>query len=387
MIHVAIVKDHQSHVDDRQDLIEISPPPPHSKEAELVWLFWSTFIFFYFPFSYPNLILLKPILFFLFQSESGIAMPDVDEQRVVIHDTGAARIDVPRDVVERYLKQYIPEHMIEGWDDAPEPDRIIWTPARLRFKAKTMGLLTVAVIFACFIAFTILLAVNDSYNLSYFTLWNFTLHDLYYFVLCLSLIFEHWILTYTVLLLVPLANGTSFFVAYAIVIIVGVDASVYLQDTIFGVPPGKITIEQLHTGDWVEHAFPPFADLLSNFVLAVFYYRIFNRLVDRMSDAWQWIYFFFFIFSSFAFLGIYQLYAWIAGMDLQEKYLIPFSVWVSVLLALGLNVGYMLFLWFVMRAKQDPKQVHVYLFPTHRQRMHREEAAGLLSGPQDELEV
>lgn len=316
--------------------------------------------------------------------------PDPDQREIVIHDTGSARIDVPRDVVEKYLKQYIPEEFIEGLEDVPEPNRKIWTPARLRLKAKTVGFLTVAFLFICFLTFTIILAVAKSYNLTYFTLWSFTLHNIYYFFLCLALVVEHWILTYTILILVPLVNGTSFFVAYAITIIIGVDASVYLQDTIFNVPAGELTIEQLRTGDWVEHAFPPFADLLSNFVLAVFYYRIFNRLLDRMSDAWQWIYFIFFIFSSLGFLSIYQVFAWIIGMDLTEKYMIPFSTWLSVLLAVVLNVGYMLFLWFVFRAIQDPRQVHVYLFPTHKERLQRrkdDEEDVLLDGSQEDLDV
>lgn len=315
---------------------------------------------------------------------------DPDRREIVIHDTGSARIDVPRDVVENYLKQYIPEEFIEGSESVPEPNRKIWTPARLRLKAKTVGFLTVAFLFLCFLTFTIILAVAKAYNMTYFTLWSFTLHDIYYFVLCLALVFEHWILTYTVLILVPLVNGTSFFVAYAISIIIAVDGSVYLQDTIFDVPAGKITIEELRTGDWVEHAFPPFADLLSNFVLAVFYYRIFNRLLDRMSDAWQWIYFIFFIFSSLGFLGIYQVFAWIIGMDLQEKYMIPFSTWLSVLFAVVLNVGYMLFLWFVFRAIQDPRQLHVYLFPTHKERMQRrnaDEEVELLNGSQEDLDA
>ena len=311
-----------------------------------------------------------------------------ERKHIIVHGS-STRIDVTRDELERYIKKYVPEHVLEGTEDVPEPDRVIWTPAHLILKAKTVGFVTVAFLFTCFLTFTILFAVNGAYNLRFFTLWSFTLHDVYYFTLCLALLFEHWILSAAVLLLVPLANGSGVFVAYAIVIIIGVDASVYLKDTIFGLPPGKITIEQLHTGDWVEHAFPPFADLLSNFVLAVFVYYIFNKLLNRMTDFWQWVYFFYFTFGSLIFLGIYQLFAWAANIDLLEQYQIPFSIWESILLAVCLNVGYMLFLWFVFRAKQDPKQVHIYLFRTHKEQLQKKDDMETLlsAGPPDELEV
>ncbi len=278
--------------------------------------------------------------------------------------------DLTREDIEDRIQTYLSDKWLHGTGEAPPPVRLIWTPARLNFKATYVGLVTVVILFLAHIAFTIVFAVNGAFNLSYFTLWGFTLGDIYYFVLILALIFQHWLWSYTVLLLFPLKLGTSIFIAYAIIIIIWNDATALIKGTVCDTPAGDMSIETLHTGEWIAHGFTVFADLLSTFVLAVFIYTVFQKLVNRMSDTWQWIYFVYFMGCSLILLGIYQLTVWTLGISLDDKYPTSFETWQRIFIILGLNFTILFALWLIVMARQDAQQIHVYLFKTRKQRLN-----------------
>lgn len=234
----------------------------------------------------------------------------------------------------------------------------VWTPASVRFHTKTVLRAVAALVLAAQIALTIGLAVGGAYNMSMFTLWSFTIVTVYNVALLASLWVQHLLLTYVLLLLLPLVLTNVVFVAIAIVIIIANDSTVYTNNTPCQQPPPadpKYTVSQLHTGDWLEHGWPPFNVILTLLAGALPLLRfVLRRTLDSFNPALQWLYFFYWMLATLVLLGIYDL-----AFDVAATYPTSFTTAERVLILLGIVLLWQLGTWFAFTSETVSEDIHI----------------------------
>ena len=229
---------------------------------------------------------------------------------------------------------------------APAAAGSVWTPVSIRFHTKTVLRAVTALLFCGMLAVTIVLAVNDAYNMGMFTLWSWTITMAFLLVFLVSLWVQHLLLTWTLLALFPVVLSNVMFVAIAIVIIIANDSTVLTNDTPCATPPPadpKYTMSQVHTGDWVEHGVPPLAVYLVliagglaiiRTVLAIF--------LNSLNPLLQILYFLYWMCGTLVLLGIYDL-----AFDIAKTYPTSFTTAERVLILLAIVLLWQLAMWII----------------------------------------
>lgn len=266
-----------------------------------------------------------------------------------------------------------------SWWDTPllsfdTADGKAWTPFSVRFRGKTLLRVATAFVLAVQIALTVVLIVNEAYNMKMFTLWSFTLLTAFNVVLLVALYVEHWLLTYSVLFGLPVILGNVVFVAVAIVVIIANDSTVYAHGTPCETPPPanpEHTVSQLHTGDWAEHAWPVFAVVLILLAGGEFLatYMV-VRSLRSFGPVAQWLYWIYWMCASLAILVVYQLI-----FDIGKIYPTSFTVAERTLILLAIIWVWQAVTWWIFTAAYTLEDVRMYWLPTLR-----ELAEGKLSG-------
>lgn len=234
----------------------------------------------------------------------------------------------------------------------------VWTPVSVQFHTKTVLRFVVAVVFCAALAVTIVLGVNDAYNMKMFTLWSWTIFLAFTFVLWVSLWVQHLLLAYTLLFFLPLVLTNVVFVAVAIVVIIANDSTVLTNNTPCATPPPadpKYTVSQVHTGDWVEHGGPPFGMFVILLAggLALFR-KVLQRELQSLNPALQWLYFLYWMCATLVLLGIYDL-----AFDVAATYPTSFSTAERVLILLAIVWVWQLYTWFAFTSVDVADDIHV----------------------------
>lgn len=242
-------------------------------------------------------------------------------------------------------------------------DAQAWTPFSVRFRGKTLLRLATLLVLAVQIALTIVLAINDAYHMDMFTLWSFTILTAFSAVLLVALYVEWVPLTYAVLFGLPLVIGNVVFVAVAIIVIIANDATVYAEGSPCEQPPPAdpdITVEQLHTGDWLEHGWPVFGvflillaggEYLSRFIVV--------RTLRSFNAVSQWLYWFYWMFASLVLLIIYQ-----AIFDVDEMYPTSFTTVERTFILFAIILIWQTITWTIFIAEYSVEDVNFYWLPT-----------------------
>jgi len=234
----------------------------------------------------------------------------------------------------------------------------VWTPASVRFHTKSVLRAVVFLVFAGLLAVTIVLGVNDAYNMKMFTLWSWTITLAFVFVLLVALWIQHLLLVYTLILLFPFVLANVVFVAIAIIVIIANDSTVLTNNTPCQTPQPtdpKYTVSQVHTGDWIEHGGPPFALFLILLAggLALMRY-VLVRVLDSMHPVLQWLYFAYWMSASLVLLGIYDL-----AFDVAATYPTSFTTAERVLILLAIVWVWQLLTWVMFTSQDVPGDIHI----------------------------
>ena len=247
-----------------------------------------------------------------------------------------------------------------------------WTPFTWRFSGETVLRCVVVLVLAYQVTLTILLAINDAYHLNMYTLWAFTLYTASAALLLAALFIESWLLTLMVLFALPLIAGTIILVAVLIIIIIAKNATVYIDGSVCEMPPDDdaISIEVLHTGDWLEHGVVVFNWLLVLLAGYEYFHYIVVRSLRSWNPVYQWLYFVYWMCIPLLPAVIYQ-----AIFDAQEIYQTTFTVVELTFITLAIVWIWMLVLWFVFTARYSREDIRAFWLPNQR-----EVLAGRLSG-------
>lgn len=247
-----------------------------------------------------------------------------------------------------------------------------WTPFTWRFTGETILLCVVGLVLAYQITVTVVLAVNDAYDLTAYTLWAFTGYTAAAVLLVCALFFEGWFLTTMVLFAHPPIAGTIVLVAVLIGIIILKDATVYIDGTVCEMPPpdDPISIEALRTGDWLEHGVVVFNWLVVLLVGYEYFHYIVVRSLRSWNPVYQWLYFIYWMCSPLVPAIIYQ-----AIFDVQEKYKTSFTTVELVFITIGIVWVWMLILWLIFTARYTRKDIDVFWLPNGDELMR-----GMLQG-------
>lgn len=235
----------------------------------------------------------------------------------------------------------------------------VWTPYTIRLRSSLLAKLVVLAALAVQLAAVIFLAVHGAYNMTMYTYWSYTLLTAFYVVLLVALFWRHRVLSAVLMFGLPLVLANAVFVAAAIIVIIANSAEALRRDTELDTPPGKITLEQLHTGDWMIHGAPVFGLTL---VLLAGVYMFTRELLRRQMHAWSWLghylYALWWYGAPLALIGIY----W-ASHDIDKKYPTSFTAAQRTFILLGISLGWNVFAWFCFTQKNDIEAVHADTLP------------------------
>jgi len=247
-----------------------------------------------------------------------------------------------------------------------------WTPFTWRFVGETVLRWTVFYYFIYQIASTIVLAENDAYDMGKFTLWAFTMYTVYWALLLAALFFERWFLTLIVLFFLPVVAGTTVLVAGLILIIIARDAEIYIKGTVCQtpLPSDPRTMEQVHTGDAIEHTIVVFNNLTSLIVGCAYFRYIVVTTLRSWNPVYQWLYFIYWMCSPLLLPVIYQ-----SIFNVRKVYDTSYSVVQLTFMSLGLVWVWMIFLWFTFTARYSKRDFEAFWLPNAR-----ELASGQLRG-------
>jgi len=241
-------------------------------------------------------------------------------------------------------------------------DAGVITPYTVRVRTSLLARGTTAVVLAFFVAAVAILAVHGAYNMTMFTYWSLTVALGYYSVLLLALFVQHRLLSVALMFLTPFALANAIFVVLAIIIILANSAEALRHGSELDTPPGKITLEQLHTGDWIIHG-GPVAGMALVLLAGVFAYT--RDLIHRQMHAWSWLmhyaYALFWYGADLAFIFAYML-----SHDIDKKYPTSYSVGARTAIMLGISLGWNLYAWFLFTQKEDLPRLHADELPDVR---------------------
>lgn len=97
--------------------------------------------------------------------------------------------------------------------------------------------------------------VNGNVHLSMFTWWNQTFFTLYMVTLTLALFVEGWLLTVTILFVMPMQTALSKVINVAITILLNENPDILMSGSVY--EGGTMTMNNLLTGNWILHVQPP----------------------------------------------------------------------------------------------------------------------------------
>lgn len=229
----------------------------------------------------------------------------------------------------------------------------VWTPFSIRFSTRNTLLAATLYVLAYQIAVSVVLFVNNAYDMTMFTLWSFTIFSAFTVALLVSLFVEHLVFTLAILFALPIVMGNVVFVAITIVIIIANNSEVLTKGTACEQPtppPNAISMSAVHTGDAFLHPFMVF----NLFVMllaggAYFSKHIIVRSLRSFPPWAQWLYFVFWMCASLVFmLTPYQL-----SFNVAKKYPTSFSPVEREFIMLGVLWLWMLAAWFIFTADHE----------------------------------
>lgn len=236
----------------------------------------------------------------------------------------------------------------------------VWTPVSIRFHTKTVLRAVVALLFSGMLAVTIVLAVNNAYNMGMFTLWSWTITLAFLLVFLVSLWVQHLLLTWTLVLLLPVVLANVMFVAIAIVIIIANDSTVLTNNTPCATPPPadpKYTMSQVHTGDWVEHGVPPLAIYLLLIAGGLELMRlVLVQFLQSIRPVFQYAYFAYWMCATLVLLGIYDL-----AFDIGKTYPTSFTPAERVLILLAIVWIWQMAMWIVFLSVSVASDIRIVM--------------------------
>lgn len=234
----------------------------------------------------------------------------------------------------------------------------VFTPFSIRLGGKTLLRGTVLVLLGLFVAIVIVLAVNGAYSMDMFTLWSMTALVAFLTVFAVAIFYERWLLTLVVLFWLPviLARVTS--VAVDVVLILQNNADLWVEGTRCEDPPPADpdrTLEQVHTGDWVEHPLPWIAMLFVVLVGFPYLHHIVVRSLRSWNPVFQWLYFVWWFTAPLFLMVIYSL-----AFNIQKQYPTSWTVAEWVLIVGAVHVVFQLYYWLVFTARYSFTEIDTY---------------------------
>jgi hypothetical protein len=236
----------------------------------------------------------------------------------------------------------------------------VWTPFSVRLRSLLLLRIMVALALAWQIGSTILLAVVHEYNMNMYTFWSYTLLTVFYTVLAVALFWERMLITLTTVFALPLVVGNAVFVALAIIIILANNAEAYRKGSECDTPAGDLSLEELHTGDWLIHGGPVFGLLLVLLAgLEFFGQRLIVRQLRTWTAASQWLYWVYWMVSPLVLIVIYQL-----CFDVDKLYPTSFTLTERTLILAALTLCTQLLWWLIFTQVPEHEQLHAHSVPT-----------------------
>lgn len=236
-------------------------------------------------------------------------------------------------------------------DDTRPPDRLaLWHLWGANMYTLLTALCSVSA--AWWVTFVIVLAVNGTLNVGHFTYWSLVLYTLVDVALALALYVRRGMLTFVVLWLLPVVQGTTWLVSVGIVVILSLDATAFVNGSVCDGTTGQTTMERLHTGDWLLHVLPVVGTSIKMHCGLQFEARdIYRGRMSQWSVAQTWLYRTFFEVSPLPFIGLYG-----ALYNVREVYSVAppmYLVWLGVIgFVLGVQLVYLLAFTLNKRHKQ-----------------------------------
>lgn len=196
------------------------------------------------------------------------------------------------------------------------------------FKLKLIVLL---VIFLFRLVVVIWLAAIDSFNLRFFTYINYLLFTVAMAYLLVS-IFHRPLFRIFVLYVFPIIFGTSLFISITIVLMIMINDEIFLATTVFR--GGARSIAMVHSGDWLLHQLPA----IEAIVVAACITEYARAIVKNAKNRWYgsvryWIYMVFFFTAP-----LWPLVAYISIFPFEQNYPVGLTLWLSILLMLGMSI-------------------------------------------------
>lgn len=252
-----------------------------------------------------------------------------------------------------------PQHSSSG-DAASLGEQLhgVFTPFSVRLGGKTLLRGTVLVLLGVFLAVAIVLAVNHAYSLDMFTLWSMTALLAFLLTFAVALFYERWLLTLVVLFWLPVVLSRVTTVAVAVVLILQNNADLLVEGTRCEEPPPADpdrTLEQVHTGDWVEHPLPWIAMLFLVLVGFPYLHHIVVRSLRSWNPVFQWLYFVWWLCAPLVLMVVYSL-----GFDIRRQYPTSWTVAEWVLIVGAVHVGFQLYYWLMFTARYSLTEFHTY---------------------------
>jgi hypothetical protein len=239
----------------------------------------------------------------------------------------------------------------------------LYSPFSLRLTSVLLLRVAVFLCLAWQVAITILLAVIGQYHMNMYTYWSYTIQTAFYALLFVALFYQRTLFTLTVMVVLPFVLGNVVFVAVAIVVIIANNAQAYIDGTVCDVPPGKTTIEHLHTGDWEIHGgtvFRLFVVLLCG--LEYFSQRIIVRQLVLWRAPTRWLFFFYWMVGPILLITIYQL-----CFDVDKLYPTSFNLVQRTFILAGITLVWQLISWLIFTQVQQLHSIHAHALPTYKQ--------------------
>jgi hypothetical protein len=236
----------------------------------------------------------------------------------------------------------------------------LYSPFSVRFTARLLLRVFTALLLAWQIGTTIFLAVTHEYKLNMYTYWSYTILTAFYAALLAALFIEHLVLTWTLIVALPIVLANVVFVAVAILVIVANDAEAYRRRSECDTPPGDLTLEMLRTGDWLIHGGPVFGVLLLMIAgLEFFSQHTLVRQLRRWNAAGHWLYWLYWMVAPIVLVSIYSLI-----FDVGKLYPTHFTAVQRTLILAAIIVVWQLVAWVVFTQVASADQFHTHAMPS-----------------------
>lgn len=211
--------------------------------------------------------------------------------------------------------------------------------------------------------------IKSSFRVAHHINSHFFINYINNAVLVVALFWEWLLITLTVTFALPVVLGNAVFVALAIIIILANNAEAYRKGSECDTPPGDLSLEKLHTGDWLIHGGPVFGLMLVLLAgLEFFSHRLIVAQLRAWSAAWQWFYWLYWMLAPLTLIVIYQL-----CFDVDARYPTSFSLAQRTVILAALTLCTQLLWWIIFTQVSEQSQLHAHSVPTiHNTLVHNE---------------